>query len=274
MTAHVHVSFPADGVGLLLMDNPPKNFGSYELLQAMVDGVDEVKRGGASVLVVASDVEGYFMAHAWLPDVIAAYTDPDNVTGDPLLWRRLAHELDRGSLISISCNHGQAWGGGAEISWACNLRTAGRSATYAQIESALGVIPGGGGTVRLARLVGQSKALEIFLAAEPHSAAELERVGLVNKLYADDELRERTIEWAVLIASRPRKALQACKRGILQAWDVDHENALRLEGYIFNSTISEETLQRMKAIQAIYDAGGDSWEAYGLEHLRNRGISL
>ncbi|MGI9659414.1 MAG: enoyl-CoA hydratase/isomerase family protein, partial [Gaiellaceae bacterium] len=148
---------------------------------------------------------------------------------------------------------------------ACNLRTAGRTATYAQIESALGVIPGGGGTVRLSRLVGQSKALEIFLAAEPHTAEQLECVGLINKVYDDEELREQTMAWAKLIASRPKKALQACKRGILQAWDVDYENALRLEGYIFNSTMSEATLERIRAIQAIYDAGGDSWEAYGLE---------
>lgn len=265
MTAHAHVSFPADGVGLLLIDNPPKNFGSYELLQAMMDALEEVKRGGATVVVLASDVPGYFMAHAWLPDVLAAYTEPERVTGDPLLWRHLTDELERGPLISISCNHAQAWGGGAEISWACNLRTAGRSATYAQIESALGVIPGGGGTVRLSRLVGQSKALEIFLAAEPHTAAQLEQVGLVNKLYDDGELRERTLEWAALIATRPRKALQACKRGIMQAWDVDRENALRLEGYIFNSTMSEATLERMRGIQAIYDEGGDSWDAYGLE---------
>jgi enoyl-CoA hydratase len=265
MTAHAHVSFPAEGVGMLLMDNPPKNFGSYELLQAVIDAIDEIKRAGASVLVLASDVPGYFMAHAWLPDVIAAYTEPGQATGDPLLWRRLTQELERGPLISISCNHAQAWGGGAELSWACNLRTAGRSATYAQIESALGVIPGGGGTVRLSRLVGQSKALELFLAAEPHGAEELARIGLVNRLYEDDALRERTIEWAALIASRPRKALQACKRGILQAWDVDYDNALRLEGYIFNSTMSDETLERMKRIQAVYDGGGDSWEAYGLE---------
>jgi enoyl-CoA hydratase/carnithine racemase len=265
MTAHVHVSFPAEGVGLLLMDNPPKNFGSYELLQGIVDGMDEIRRSGASVLVIASDVPGYFMAHAWLPDVIAAYEAPDQVTGDTLLWRRLTEELERGPLITISCNHAQAWGGGAEISWACNLRTAGRSSTYAQIESALGVIPGGGGTVRLSRLVGQSKALEILLAAEPHTAEALERVGLVHRVYDDDELRERTIEWAALIATRPKKALQACKRGVLQAWDVDHENALRLEGYIFNSRMSDEILERIKEIQAVYDRGGDSWEAYGLK---------
>jgi enoyl-CoA hydratase/carnithine racemase len=246
------------------MDDPPKNFGSYALLQALEDGLAEVKARGVLAVILASDVPGYFMAHAWLPDVVNAYEAPDRITGDPLLWRRLTNELDRGPFISISCNHAQAWGGGSELSWACNLRTAGRSATYAQIEVALGVIPGGGGSVRLQRLIGQSKAMEIIVAGEPVTAEEAYRHGLVNRLYEDDELRERTIEWAALIASRPRRAVLACKRGILQTWDADYDNAFRLEGYIFNSTITPRELERIKEIQSRYDAGADSWEAYEL----------
>ena len=263
MAATVHVSTPADGVGLVLLANPPQNFGSYELLQALKDGLNELKAAGARVVVLASDVPGYFMAHAWLEDVINAYADATAITGDPLLWRRVTAELERGPLISIACNHAQAWGGGAELSWACNLRTAGVSATYAQIECALGLIPGGGGTVRLARLAGQSKAMEIFLSGEPLTAEELHRVGIVNRLHADVVLRERTIEWAALIASRLARALQACKRGILQALALDQENALRIEGYIFNSLMARpETLVRIREIRARYDAGADSWEAY------------
>ena len=260
----VHVEAPAPGVGMVLLDNPPKNFGSYALLQALHDALGEVRSTGASVVVLASDVPGYLMAHAWLPDVLDAYERPGSVEGNPLLWRMVTHELERGEMISISCNHGQAWGGGAELSWACNLRTAGESATYAQIESILGVIPGGGGTARLARLVGQSKALEILLAGEPMTAPELAALGVVNKVFADDELRERTVDWAATIASRPRRALQACKRGVLQTWDLDIENALRLEGYIFNSCMRPETLATMRRVQDGYDAGDDSWAVYGL----------
>ena len=260
----VSTSQPADGVGLLVMDNPPKNFASYELLQAIMDGLDALQAAGTRVVVLASDVPGYFMAHAWLTDVIHAYTAPEKITGDPLLWRRVTAALERGPMVSISCNNGQAWGGGAEISWACNLRTAARSAHYAQIESVLGVIPGGGGTVRLSRLVGQSAAMEIFLSGEPMSAERLHALGAVNRVFDDDELRERTIEWAALIASRPARALQANKRGILQAWDLGSEDALRLEGYIFNSTMRPDTLERMRRIQAEYDAGATSWDVYGL----------
>ncbi len=265
MSAQVHISQPADGVGLLVMDNPPKNFASYELLQQIEDGLAALKAERTRVVVVASDIPGYFMAHAWLTDVIRAYTEPDTISGDPLLWRRVTHELERGPMISISCNNGQAWGGGAEVSWACNLRTAGRSAHYAQIESVLGVIPGGGGTARLSRLAGQSAAMEIFLSGEPVRAERLHQLGIVNRVFDDDELRDRTLEWAALIASRPARALQANKRGILQAWDLGIEDALRIEGYIFNATMREDTLERMIEIQARYDAGDDSWDVYGLD---------
>lgn len=265
MSTLVDVSRPSDGVGLLVMNNPPKNFASYELLQAIWDGLDEVEEQGARVVVLASDIPGYFMAHAWLTDVIHAYTAPDKITGDPLLWRRVTERLERGPMVSISCNNGQAWGGGAEISWACNLRTAGRSAHYAQIESILGVIPGGGGTVRLSRLVGQSVAMEVFLSGEPVYAERLHQLGAVNRVFDDDALRDGTLEWAALIASRPARALQANQRGILQAWDLGMEDALRIEGYIFNSTMRGDTLDRMREIQARYDAGESSWEVYGLD---------
>jgi enoyl-CoA hydratase/carnithine racemase len=72
------------------------------------------------------------------------------------------------------------------------------------------------------------------------------------------------------IATRPRRALQACKRGVLQAWDLGYDDALRIEGYIFNSTMRGDTLERMRAIQERYDAGADSWEAYGLDRPADR----
>lgn len=265
MTAKVHLSHPRDGVALVTLDDPPRNFGSYALLAELEERLHEAADGDTRVVVLASDVPGYFLAHAWLPDVLGAYEDPPQVSGDPLLWRRVTALLERGPLVSIACNHAQAWGGGAEISWACNLRTAGRSAHYAQIESILGVIPGGGGTVRLSRLAGQSLAMQMFLTGEPVSAVELARAGVVNRLFEDSALREGTLDWASTIASRPARALGACKRGILQAWDLGHEDALRLEGYIFNSTMRPATIAKMREIQDAYDRGADSWEAYGLD---------
>jgi enoyl-CoA hydratase/carnithine racemase len=264
MTA-AHVQFPAEGVGLLLIDNPPKNFVSYELLAQMWAGIREIEASGASVIVLASDLPGYFLAHAYLPDLVTAHEDPHAVTGDPRLWRKITNQLERGPMVSIACNNGQCWGGGTEISWACNLRTAGRSAHYAQIESILGVLAGAGGSVRLARLAGQSVAMRILLTGEPVSAVDLERWGVVHRIFEDDGLRQGTIDWAAAIASRPARGLQALKRGILHMWDLPFEDALRLEGYMYNSAMSGDAVRdKMRAVQDAYDRGDDSWAAYGL----------
>jgi hypothetical protein len=62
--------------------------------------------------------------------------------------------------------------------------------------------------------------------------------------------------------------LTACKRGLLQTWDLGYEDALRLEGHMFNSTMREDTPERIAAVQALYDAGSESWEAFGLDRPR------
>jgi enoyl-CoA hydratase/carnithine racemase len=265
MAPQVHLSRPHDGVALLLLDDPPRNFGSYALLALVADRLREAAAHGDRVVVLASDVPGYFMAHASLTDVIDAYAAPESTIGDPRLWRHVTDVLERGPMVSIACNHAQAWGGGAEISWACNLRTAGHSAHYAQIEAIIGAIPGAGGTVRLSRLAGQSKAMEIILGAVPVSAEELADLGIVNRLFDDADLRDRTLDWAAEIASRPARALTACKRGILQTWDLGYDDALRLEGYLFNTTMGADTLERIATIQAHYDAGAESVQAFGLD---------
>jgi enoyl-CoA hydratase len=259
------VSVPAEGVGLVLLADPPKNFGSYALLADVLAAVEQVRDGGARVVVLASDVPGFFMAHADLRDVLDAYERPGSLQHDPLLWRRMTHELERGPMVSIAVNHGQAWGGGAEISWACNLRVATARSTYAQIEAHLGVIPGGGGTARLARLAGQATAMRMLLTAEPLTGAELHRLGVVQWVYDDPEAaRAGALDTAARIAALPPRALSACKRGVLQTWDLGMEDALRLEGYVFNSTMRGDTLQRMRGVQERYDRGASSWEAYGL----------
>ena len=118
MPAAAHVSYPADGVGLILLDNPPMNFASNELLEKVEAAYDEIEKAGARVVLLASDVPGYFIAHAHIPDILNAYTGGPT-TGDPRVWRRLTDKLERGALTSIAVVHGQAWGGGADLCYAC-----------------------------------------------------------------------------------------------------------------------------------------------------------
>ncbi|MCY3887481.1 MAG: enoyl-CoA hydratase/isomerase family protein [Chloroflexi bacterium] len=262
---NVNVTYPADGVGLIAVDNPPMNFITYALLAEMGEALEEIEEAGARVVVIASDVPGYFMAHAWIPDIIDVF-EGGEPSGDPRNWFRVLQELRSGPLVSIAANNGQAWGGGAEISWACNLRIAGESSTYAQPEVLAGMIPGAGGTTRLARIVGEAHCLEIVLDGQPITAQEAQRIGAVNKVVPDVQLREAAIAWGARLASRPAHALAGCKRSVLEGLDLPMEQAVRNEGKILVPIVARpESLEILRSVQAKYDAGADSYEALGLE---------
>ena len=262
---NVNVTYPADGVGLIAVDNPPMNFITYALLAEMGAALEAIEEAGARVVVIASDVPGYFMAHAWIPDIIDVF-EGGEPSGDPRNWFRVLQDLRSGPLVSIAANNGQAWGGGAEISWACNLRIASESSTYAQPEVLAGMIPGAGGTTRLARIVGEARCLEIVLDGQPITAQEAHRIGAVNQVVPDAQLREAAIAWGARLASRPAHALAGCKRSVLEGLDLPMEQAVRNEGKILVPIVARpESLEILRSVQAKYDAGADSYEALGLE---------
>ena len=262
--ATVHLSTPADGVAMLLLDDPPKNFITWAMLEEMEAHLAAVQESDARVLVVASDVPGYFAAHASLEDLIATFSG-GTPSGDGRAWYRLLTSLRGGSLVTIAANNGQAWGGGAEIGWACNLRTAAESATYGQPEVALGIIPGAGGTTRLVRLIGEGRAMEMVLDGCPISARQAYEWGAVNRVFPDERLREETIAWAAEIATRPPWALAAGIRSLTEGLDLPLDDAVRNEGRILASVASREDSQAiMRAAQDRYDAGADSQTALEL----------
>ncbi len=179
--------------------------------------------------------------------------------------QRIFEAISDTPMISIAANNGQAWGGGAELSWACDLRIAAESATYGQPEVGLGIIPGAGGTTRLARLIGPTKCLEMILDGRPISAAEALRLGAINKMVADDELRQTSIEWATHIAQWPAWSLEACKRSFYEGRDLPLDAAGRNESQIFFSVARRtDALALMSEVQSRYDEGLDSYDAIGL----------
>jgi len=158
--------------------------------------------------------------------------------------------------MSAAANNGQAWGGGSELSWACDLRIAAESATYGQPEVALGIIPGGGGTTRLARLIGFTKCMEMILDCRPIGAREALAIGAINEVVPDERLREEAIAWAAHIARWPRRALAAAKRSLVEGHDLPLSAARRNERQIFADIARRpEALDVMRRAQARYDAG-------------------
>ena len=266
MAVSVTVSYPTDGVGLIAFSDPPRNFGSGELADRIMGGVAELEAAGCRAFVLASDTPGYFIAHWSLQFIIDRQRGLEAVgNAAPPPAPRIFDEISSTPMISIAANNGQAWGGGAELSWGCDLRIAAESATYGQPEVGLGIIPGAGGTTRLARLIGPTKCLEMILDGRPISAQEALQLGAINKVVPDADLRAAAIDWAAHIAQWPAWSLEACKRSFYEGRDLPLPAATRSESQIFGSVARrQDSIELMAEVQARYDAGQDSYDAIGL----------
>jgi enoyl-CoA hydratase len=134
---------------------------------------------------------------------------------------------------TIAMINGFALGGGCELALACDLRIAARSARLGQPEIKLGLIPGGGGTQRLPRLVGPGQALRLIYSGELITAEEAQRIGLVELVVDDAELKTRTLEFARTIASHSPVALQFAKSAVRAALESPLSAGLRYERELF-----------------------------------------
>jgi len=129
----------------------------------------------------------------------------------------------------IAAVNGFALGGGTEIAMACDFVYASEKAKFGQPEINLGILPGFGGTQRLARLVGKGWAKELCLTGEMISAQQAKEIGLVNKIFPAEELMAETLKTAKLMASKGRPSLRAVKQAMNRGFDVDLRNGCAME---------------------------------------------
>lgn len=140
--------------------------------------------------------------------------------------------------VTIAAVNGFALGGGCEIAMSCDIRIASENATFGQPECGLGIIPGFGGTQRLARLVGMGRAKELIFTCDSIDANEAYRIGLVNKVVPAEELMETAKKMAAKIASNASYAVSIAKQAINNGYDMDIKNAVELEANLFGITCS------------------------------------
>lgn len=140
--------------------------------------------------------------------------------------------------VTIAAVNGFALGGGCEIAMSCDIRIASENATFGQPECGLGIIPGFGGTQRLARLVGMGRAKELIFTCDSIDAAEAYRIGLVNKVVPAEELMATAKKMAEKIASNASYAVATAKAAINNGYDMDIKNAVELEANLFGLTCS------------------------------------
>jgi enoyl-CoA hydratase len=165
-------------------------------------------------------------------------------------WGELGQEvgslLETGPQPSIAAVNGFALGGGCELALACDIRYAATTAKLGQPEVNLGIIPGWGGTQRLARVCGTGVAKDLILTGRPVDAAEALRIHLVTAVFEPGELMDKTMETAHLLAAKGPLALAAAKGAVDQALQGDHLANLQAEadrfGDLFESDDTKEGL--------------------------------
>lgn len=220
-----------DGIATLTLNRPQKlNAFTAEMLDKWLVSLEDartnpevrviVMTGTGRAFTTGGDVAG-FGASA---QQTAAGIRRHLVEGVQRLPRKLA-EIDKPVIAALN---GFATGGGLDIALACDIRFAAESARFAETYAKMGLIPGAGGAWLLPRLVGTAKALELFWSCDWVDAREAERIGLVNKVFADAELMQGTYAFARKVAGAAPLAVQTLKRVMRLGLDKDLDTALDL----------------------------------------------
>jgi enoyl-CoA hydratase/3-hydroxyacyl-CoA dehydrogenase len=199
-----------DDIAIAWLNRPPANPLSPQAVRDLISVWEEVE-GKARAFVIASSNIFTFSAGADIKEFTKMTPDTE---GADLV--KSAHRFMRGMetsrTVTIAAVNSIAFGGGCELTMACDFRIAAESATFGQPEINLGIIPGFGGTQRLPRLVGEAKALEMNLTGDPIDAYEAHRVGLAHQVVPDHELFDAALAWARKLAGQAPVAIEEIKK--------------------------------------------------------------
>lgn len=240
MTAEplVHLERRPDGVAVIRLDNGKVNSLSTRLLGELRAAVDDLASELPGAVVVAGN-DRMFAAGADISEL--AGPDEARVVGQA--FTEALGALARLPRITIAAVAGFALGGGCELALACDLRVAADNARLGQPEILLGIIPGGGGTQRLTRLIGPARAKDLILTGRQVRAEEALAMGLVDEVVPASGVIARAIERAAELARGPVVAQGLAKQAIDQGLDGTLDAGLALEQELFAQVFTTEDSQ-------------------------------
>jgi enoyl-CoA hydratase len=237
-------------VAILTIERPEKrNALNAAVRQELIAALDELNADdGVRVLIFTGAGEKAFIAGADIGE-FAERTPLEQRAA--MTGRRVFDEIAACPKPTIAMINGYALGGGCELALACDLRVAADTAKLGQPEINLAIIPGGGGTQRLPRLVGMGQAMRLVLSGEIIGAEEANNIGLVELVFPAAELRERTLELAGRMAERSPVALRMAKAAVRAAAEMPLSAGLDYETELFITCFGSE--DRREGIEAFLE---------------------
>jgi enoyl-CoA hydratase/carnithine racemase len=243
------------GVAEVLIGHPPVNLMTTQVLRELASTFRQLAADDAvRAVVIRSANAEWFIAHFDVEAIQAIPTEQPAAT-ELNGFHRMCETLRTMPKPTIAEIDGRVGGGGSELALSCDMRFATPESTFNQPEVALGILPGGSGTVRLPRLIGRSRALEMILGCDDIDAATAERWGLVNRVLASGEITRFIDRLAERIASFPSHAVAAAKASVLRS-EVGVEADLLAEGNDFSATLGSEETQG--AMARFMELGGQT----------------
>ena len=230
----VRVTLPApgpggdvDGVALVVLDRPDVlNALNFALIAELTDALEALDREPACRAIVLTGAgDRAFAAGADIPELASQTPTSLQVEDRFHRWER----IKRIRKPLVAAVRGYALGGGCELAMTCDVIVAAEDAQFGQPEIRLGVMPGAGGTQRLARAIGKAKAMEMILTGRSMPAAEAEAHGLVSRVVPSEEVVPAALELAAKIAAMPPVAVLAAKAAVNRAEELPLESGLEFE---------------------------------------------
>ena len=248
-----------DGVATVLIDNPPINLMTSGLFRALAKvSVDLSNDDDVRVVVLRSANPEFFIAHFDVAAILEFPTDGEAVE-EPELggFDRMCEAYRTMDKVTIAELRGRVGGGGAELSSACDMRFGDlETFRWNQMEVPLGILPGGGGTQRIPRLIGIGRAMEVVLGADDVDAETAERWGFLNRAMSGDSLSAYVDAVATRIASFPSAAVREAKRAVNASVERSLDEGLKYESYLFQVLLRDADAQ--PSMRQYLDAGGQT----------------
>ncbi len=227
-----------DAVGLITLNRPQAlNALCAALIDELAEAVDDLEADEAIGAIVVTGSDKAFAAGADIKEMQdKSYMDV--YKGDFITkgWERLS-KTRKPTIAAVA---GYALGGGCEVAMMCDMIIAADSAKFGQPEITIGTIPGSGGTQRLTRFVGKSKAMDLCLTGRMMDAEEAERAGLVARVVPADKLIEEALAVAGKIASLSRPAVMMAKEAVNRAYETTLSEGILFERRLFHSTFATQ----------------------------------